>query len=150
MRRREVLKLLAATGLGASLPTRAWSGSESVAGPRPSLPIAPILRSDKNGLIHLNFETGSMSFLKGLSTPTLGINGPYLAPTIKAKRGEKIAFHVKNSLKQQVTLHWHGLEIPGHLDGSPHQIIEPQATWAPTLHIDQPAATCWYHPHIYP
>jgi len=127
-----------------------WGVSRSSTGPRAPLPIPEILESDENGLAHLKFQTGNMPFLEGFSTHTLGINGPYLAPTIKATRGQKITFRVENGLEEPVTLHWHGLEIPGHVDGGPHQIIEPGGIWTPTLHIDQPAATCWYHPHFYP
>jgi FtsP/CotA-like multicopper oxidase with cupredoxin domain len=39
--------------------------------------------------------------------------------------------------------------IPGELDGGPHQIIAPGATWRPTLPIRQPAATLLYHSHVH-
>jgi FtsP/CotA-like multicopper oxidase with cupredoxin domain len=35
------------------------------------------------------------------------------------------------------------------MDGGPHQVIEPGATWSPYWTVDQGAATCWYHPHLH-
>ena len=47
-------------------------------------------------------------------------------------------------------MHWHGLKNPGDADGGPYNVISPGKTWQPTLSIEQPAATCWFHPHLYP
>ena len=57
---------------------------------------------------------------------------------------------VTNGVDQDITIHWHGLKIPADVDGSPYTVIKPGKTWAPTLNIAQPAATCWFHPHFYP
>src|SRR3546814_4320318 len=35
------------------------------------------------------------------------------------------------------------------LDGGPHQMIRPGATWRSVLPIRQPAATLWYHSHVH-
>jgi len=47
-------------------------------------------------------------------------------------------------------VHWHGLVIPGDVDGGPHRPVAHGERWRPTLPIDQPAATLWFHPHFYP
>jgi FtsP/CotA-like multicopper oxidase with cupredoxin domain len=54
---------------------------------------------------------------------------------------------VENALDCTTTVHWHGVLVPGKLDGGPHQPIRPGGTWHPVLKIDQPASTAWYHPH---
>ena len=54
---------------------------------------------------------------------------------------------VHNSLQEATTVHWHGLEVPGAMDGGPHQPIAPGGLWEPEFVVDQPAATLWYHPH---
>jgi FtsP/CotA-like multicopper oxidase with cupredoxin domain len=54
---------------------------------------------------------------------------------------------IRNELNVATTVHWHGLLVPGDADGGPQRKIEPGAAWRPTLAIDQPAATLWYHPH---
>lgn len=54
---------------------------------------------------------------------------------------------VTNSLPESSTLHWHGMRLPARMDGGPHQMTEPGATWTPEWTIEQPAATSWFHPH---
>ena len=78
---------------------------------------------------------------------TWGFNGSYLGPTLVADRGERVRVDVTNSLDEPTTVHWHGMHLPAAMDGGPHQMVEPGATWSPEWTIDQPAATLWYHPH---
>ncbi|MFF2267071.1 multicopper oxidase family protein [Cellulosimicrobium cellulans] len=82
-------------------------------------------------------------------TPTIGLNGDYLGPTLRAARGERVRVDVTNALDETTTLHWHGMHLPPAMDGGPHQMVEPGETWSPTWTIDQPAATLWYHPHLH-
>ncbi len=117
---------------------------------RPALPIPPELRADANGVIALDSRPGSMRFLADKVTATYGVNGPYLGPAVRVKRGEKVVARVTNSLTENTTMHWHGLIIPGANDGGPHQVIAPGKQWETELAIDQPAATLWFHPHFYP
>lgn len=117
---------------------------------RPTLPIPPELRADAKGEIALRAQPGQMQFLPGVATPTYGINGPFLGPAIRVRRGEDVVMAVTNGIDQDITMHWHGLKIPGDVDGSPYTVIHPGKTWTPALKIEQPAATCWFHPHFYP
>jgi blue copper oxidase len=117
---------------------------------RPALPIPPELRANANGVIVLESRPGSMRFLADKVTATYGINGPYLGPAVRVRRGEKVIAQVTNSLAENTTMHWHGLIIPGANDGGPHQVIAPGKQWQTELAIDQPAATLWFHPHYYP
>jgi blue copper oxidase len=96
----------------------------------------------------LTIASGTSNFLPGLSTPTIGINGPYLGPTIRCRAGDHAAFRVKNSLDEPTTLHWHGFHIPARYDGGPHQVIEPGQVWEPTFVIRQKASLFWYHSHL--
>ncbi|MCX4027741.1 multicopper oxidase family protein [Spartinivicinus marinus] len=73
----------------------------------------------------------------------------YLGPTIKFKRGDVVGIKVKNQTNEITMNHWHGLHIPSNVDGSPHQMISPGESWRVTMHIQQEAATCWYHPLNY-
>ncbi len=117
---------------------------------RPMLPIPPELVADATGTIALRAQPGERQFLPGVATPTYGINGPFLGPAIRVRRGDTVSLKVTNGIKEDITMHWHGLKIPGDVDGSPYNVIKPGLTWEPTLNIDQPAATCWFHPHFYP
>ncbi|MDA4845131.1 multicopper oxidase CueO [Hoeflea poritis] len=124
--------------------------SAARASDRPTMPVPPELRADSSGSIALRTEAGTGQFLPGITTPTYGINGPFLGPAIRVRRGDQISMNVTNGLDENTTMHWHGLKIPGDVDGSPYTVIKPGDTWRPTLNIDQPAATCWFHPHFYP
>ena len=117
------------------------------------LRIPTLLEGKKNGsagALHfdLNIASGTSNFMPGLSTPTIGINGPYLGPTIRCRAGDRVAFRVKNSLDETTTLHWHGFHIPARYDGGPHQVIEPGQTWEPSFAIKQKASLFWYHSHL--
>jgi suppressor of ftsI len=90
---------------------------------------------------------GRSAFFPGKVTGTWGINGDYLGPVVRAKRGERVRMAVTNRLPEASTLHWHGMRLPARMDGGPHQMIEPGATWTPEWTIDQPASTGWFHPH---
>jgi blue copper oxidase len=140
--------LLVAGGLLAgsaacSRPLAGAGGTEEVALPIPRLFDARAMGQ----VINFRAQTGKTFFYPGRSSDTLGYNGGYLGPTLRVYRGDEVRVGVTNGLQADTTVHWHGLLIPGELDGSPHQIISPGATWRPTLPIRQPAATLFYHSH---
>lgn len=87
------------------------------------------------------------TFLPGLQTPTSGYNGSFLGPTLVMTKGEVISISVTNNLTEVSTTHWHGLHLPGKMDGGPHQVINPGETWRPTFTMVNEASTMWYHPH---
>ena len=99
-------------------------------------------------IYELGIAAGNSRFLPGLSTPTIGINGAYLGPTIRARAGDRVTMRVKNNLTEATTLHWHGLHIPARHDGGPHQVINPGEVWEPAFKIKQRASLCWYHAHL--
>lgn len=113
--------------------------------------IPPILEDlnpeAENNLYLLTTNEGTMEFISGKMTKTLGFNGAYLGPTIMLNSKDKIKVKVNNLLDEATTVHWHGLIIPGESDGGPHQVIHPNGEWETEFQIIQPAATTWYHPH---
>lgn len=136
---------LSTLALPGVLNRRAWSETA-----RPDLPIPRQLAPDAEGKITLQAMAGEGAFVEGLKTPTYGINGPYLGPAIRVRRGDTVMMEVRNTLEEPITMHWHGLKVPGDVDGGPAEQILPGKTWSPQLTINQPAATCWFHPHYYP
>ncbi|GAB3659303.1 multicopper oxidase family protein [Glycomyces tarimensis] len=116
-----------------------------------ALGIPPLAESriDATGsrVFELDIQAGQTRFLDGGATDTWGVNGAYLGPTIRAGRGEEVAFAVHNSLDQATSLHWHGMHLPAVMDGGPHQAVAPGETWTPQWSLSQRAATLWYHPH---
>ena len=96
---------------------------------------------------HLTVAEGSREFLPGKHTPTAGVNGPYLGPTVRLRRGENVDLVVQNNLDEMTTMHWHGMHVPARMDGTPHQRINPGESWTASFRVHQQAATLWYHPH---
>ena len=96
---------------------------------------------------HLTVDEGSREFLPGKRTPTAGVNGPYLGPTVRLRRGEDVDLIVQNNIDEMTTMHWHGAHVPARMDGTPHQKIQPGETWTASFEVHQQAAPLWYHPH---
>ncbi|MCH7229612.1 multicopper oxidase domain-containing protein [Glycomyces sp. L485] len=115
------------------------------------LGIPPLAESETDAsgtrVFNLSVRAGATRFKEGGATSTWGVNGDFLGPTIRAGRGEEVAFSVHNGLDEATSIHWHGMHLPAVMDGGPHQWIGPGGEWLPQWTIDQPAATLWYHPH---
>jgi len=154
--RRNMLEGLAVTGAvsaaGLALP-HGFGSHPALARPIGAAPLAiPPLDKGRleNGvrIFDLTLMRGRSKFLPGQETSTLGINGPYLGPTLHLTNGEQVRFNVKNTIGEPTTLHWHGLHLPARADGGPHQVIDPGKTWSPSFEVKQQAAQFWYHPHL--
>ncbi len=96
----------------------------------------------------MSIQSGSSQFFSGVSTPTWGINAPYLGPTLRLRRGEEVAIRWFNRLKEATTMHGHGMHLPAVMDGNIHQVIEPGKSWVARYKVNQKACTNWYHPHM--
>ncbi len=81
---------------------------------------------------------------------SLTINGQLPGPTLHFKEGEQVVIHVTNKLKEDTSLHWHGLLLPGAMDGVPmfngFPGIKPGETFTYHFKIRQ-SGTYWYHSH---
>jgi blue copper oxidase len=112
------------------------------------LPVPRLIDANKSGnVVKLKAASGSHEFYKGKPARTFGYSAPILGPVLRFRRGVPVEMSVENALDTPTTVHWHGLLVPGDVDGGPQGTIEPGATWRGVLPIDQPAATLWYHPH---
>lgn len=143
--------LLGATAAGAALLTASRPGAAAAGRFANPLKVPPLLEGvpGADGKIYeLRVASGKSEFLSGISTPTLGINGAYLGPTIRCREGDRVTMRVKNDLTEPTTLHWHGLRLPAASDGGPHQVVEPGTVWETSFAIKQKASLCWYHSHL--
>lgn len=95
----------------------------------------------------LTVQSGTKTFYGTTETPTFGINGSFLSPTIIVNKGDVVTLNVINTLNVRTTMHWHGLHVSAMNDGGPHQMIMAGETWSPTFEILNNAGTFWYHPH---
>jgi len=145
--------LLGTTATAGSLWAGAalWSGLRAdESGEGSPLSIPPLLDARTHGqALTLTAQTGQTEFFAGIPSTTLGYNASHLGPTLRVHRGDDVQVSVHNTLNVDISAHWHGLLVPGKLDGGPHQAVRPGSTWRPVLPIRQPAATLWYHSHVH-
>ncbi|EFE07600.1 multicopper oxidase CueO [Citrobacter youngae] len=143
MQRRDFLKYSVALGVASALPL--WSRTVFAAD-RPALPIPDLLTADAANRIPLIVKAGQSTFA-GKTATTWGYNGNLLGPAVKLNKGQAVTADIHNQLAEETTLHWHGLEIPGEVDGGPQGIIPAGGKRSVTFTPQQRAATCWFHPH---
>ena len=124
---------------GATTPDRPWT-------PANPLGIPDELRA-QDGVFALAVRTGTTEILRGTRTPTWGVNGAFLGPTLRMRTHDRVQMSVVNTLDEVTTMHWHGMALPALMDGGPHQPIEPGQSWVPSWTVENPASTLWYHPH---
>jgi len=103
---------------------------------------------DRTRHFALNLQRGSKSFLTDTTTPTLGINGDFLGPTLRFTKGEAVSIRIQNQTGEPTSLHWHGFHLPAKEDGGPYQQIENGGSWNPGFTVLQNAGTYWYHSHL--
>ncbi len=144
-------KFLAATAL---TPALLFLSRGAVASKRyrQELPIPELYEGKyRNGIkqFRLNAEYGEVEFFNGYKTETLGYNGNYLGPTLRVRKGDRVAIEVNNHLAEDTTVHWHGMILPARMDGGPHQNIIPRGQWTSEFKIIQSAATLFYHSHAH-
>lgn len=144
--RRQLVSALAATA-AAGFPRHSPAAPAASETP---LPIPELLDARAQGnAVRLVAAKNPHTFLPGHPAQAYGYSGSVLGPAIRVRRGEEVEMAVENKLDRGTTVHWHGLIIPSHLDGAPHDTIAPGQTWRPVLKIDQPEATAWFHPHTH-
>jgi FtsP/CotA-like multicopper oxidase with cupredoxin domain len=85
----------------------------------------------------------------GTATDVWAFNKVVPGPEIRVKRGEQLRVRVKNRLREETTVHWHGVRLPNNMDGVPHLTqlpIKPGEDFEYGF-VCPDAGTFWYHPH---
>ena len=85
----------------------------------------------------------------GKSKRAIAVNGQIPMPTLTFTQGDTAEIYVHNNLKEETSLHWHGLFLPNKMDGVPfltQMPIKPGATYLYKFPIVQ-HGTHWYHSH---
>jgi bilirubin oxidase len=84
----------------------------------------------------------------GKPTVAWAYNGTVPGPTLEFHEGDKVVIHFTNKLPEATTIHWHGLQIPADMDGSPMGAV-PAGGRKDYIFTIEPgtAGTYWYHPH---
>jgi FtsP/CotA-like multicopper oxidase with cupredoxin domain len=109
------------------------------------------LNPDPNTLeLNLEARVSNVELIPGKPTAMWTYDGGVPGPLIRAKVGDRLIVHFKNSLPEPTTIHWHGLRIPAAMDGA---LSHDQSPIAPGETFDYDfvlpdAGTFWYHPHV--
>ncbi len=114
------------------------------------MPVPQDLNPDPNVLeIELEARIEDVEIVPGFKTPAWTYNGTVPGPMIRAKLGDRVIVHFKNSLPEATTIHWHGLRVPNEMDGAPG-VTQPPIESGGEFRYEfelRDAGTYWYHPH---
>ena len=89
--------------------------------------------------------------ITGKPVERITVNGKFVAPLLEFEEGDEAVIRVHNKLKNQdSSIHWHGLLLPGLMDGVPgfnkFNGIAPNKTYEYKFKVRQ-NGTYWYHSH---
>ena len=77
------------------------------------------------------------------------VNGSLPAPTLRWREGDTVSLRVSNRLREDTSLHWHGILLPANMDGVPglsFHGIAPGESFLYRFTLRQ-SGTYWYHAH---
>ena len=77
------------------------------------------------------------------------VNGSLPAPTLYWREGDTVELRVSNTLREDTSIHWHGILLPANMDGVPgfsFHGIGPGESYLYRFRLRQ-AGTYWYHAH---
>lgn len=138
--RRSFVKGLAATGLLGGLGM--WR-----------MPVwAVTSRGQPNVLVGTEFDLSIADLpvnITGAARTAMAINGSLPGPTLRWREGDTVTLRVRNRLKQDTSIHWHGIILPANMDGVPglsFHGIAPNGMYEYRFKVQQ-NGTYWYHSH---
>jgi CopA family copper-resistance protein len=87
--------------------------------------------------------------VQGRPSRAVTINGTVPGPLLRFREGEEVTLRVRNELREDTSIHWHGLLVPAAMDGVPgvsFRGIAPGETFVYRFPVRQ-SGTYWYHSH---
>ena len=90
-----------------------------------------------------------LRIIEGRRSIGRAVNGSVPGPLIRLREGQNVKFNVTNHLREDTSIHWHGLLVPFQMDGVPGVSfpgIKPKQTFTYDFPVRQ-AGTYWYHSH---
>ncbi|RYG41434.1 MAG: copper oxidase, partial [Chitinophagaceae bacterium] len=86
----------------------------------------------------------------GKAKRAIAINGTIPGPVLTFTEGDTAAVYVHNLMKEETSMHWHGVFLPNQFDGVPYLTqmpIKPGGTHLYKFPVIQ-NGTYWYHSHF--
>ena len=87
--------------------------------------------------------------ITGAARTAMTINGSLPAPLLRRREGDTVTLRVRNRLKEDTSIHWHGIILPANMDGVPglsFHGIAPDGMYEYKFKVNQ-NGTYWYHSH---
>ncbi|OAE17643.1 copper oxidase [Pseudomonas brenneri] len=87
--------------------------------------------------------------ITGTPRTAMTINGGIPGPLLRWREGDTVTLRVRNKLKADTSIHWHGILLPANMDGVPglsFHGIEPGGVYVYQFKVRQ-NGTYWYHSH---
>ncbi|MFJ4145699.1 copper resistance system multicopper oxidase [Pseudomonas sp. NPDC089734] len=87
--------------------------------------------------------------ITGTPKTAMTINGGLPGPLLRWREGDTVTLRVKNRLKENTSIHWHGILLPANMDGVPglsFDGIAPDGLYVYRFKVRQ-NGTYWYHSH---
>lgn len=109
-------------------------------------PAAPTLISDTK--TQLTISSLPVNFT-GRPRTAVAVNQSVPAPILRWREGDSVEIAVRNHLRQDSSIHWHGIILPSEMDGVPGLSfagIKPGETFTYRFKLNQ-SGTYWYHSH---
>lgn len=110
-----------------------------------ALPAPAVLRGTQFDLVVQEQDIA----LTGRTRRATTINGSFPAPTLVWREGDTVTIRVTNRLREDTSIHWHGIILPFEMDGVPglsFEGIAPGTTFTYQFTVQQ-SGTYWYHSH---
>ena len=149
MQRRDFMKLgslaLAATPASRLLAAQMQAAQMSGAMPPAAPQTAPSTPAD----VTLRIAPVTVELAPDRILSTMGYNGTSPGPLLRMKAGKPIILDVLNETDTPELVHWHGLTIPGEVDGVDEEgtpFVPPQGRRRYSF-TPGPSGTRWYHSH---
>ncbi len=98
--------------------------------------------------INIDISSG-LHKINGKINMGIAANGSIPGPLVRLKEGQDVTLNVTNNLKNDTSIHWHGLLVPFQYDGVPGVSfpgIKPGTTFPYKFKVRQ-NGTYWWHSH---
>src|SRR6478736_3980896 len=98
--------------------------------------------------VELDAQEAEWRFARDRAIEAFAYNGEVPGPVIEAEVGDTVEVRLTNSLPQATTIHWHGVRVPAHMDGTEavQPPVEPGGAFKYRFVVPD-AGTFWYHSH---
>jgi CopA family copper-resistance protein len=110
----------------------------------------PLRRRVVDGVAVYDLTVGETRFdVAGRRAHAVTVNGTVPGPLIRLREGEETLLRVTNQLREDTSIHWHGLLLPPEMDGVPG-LSFPGILAGRTFEYRFPLkqyGTYWYHSH---